>query len=107
MSIVFYKPNIFTKGDYSELASPSLSVKLASPIGSKILNMADREESVEDEMGYPTGELDPPGYHRVRVRVKLHKRKKSAPDMELLEIIDDHWYGIDQVDQGAELESAP
>lgn len=107
MSIVFYKPNIFTKGDYSELASPSVSVKLASPIGSKILNMVDREESVEDEMGYPTGKIDPPGYHRVRVRVKLHKRKKFAPDIELLEIIDSHWYGIDQVEQGTELESAP
>lgn len=101
MSVVFYKPSMYVKTEFTGLASSPVPVKSGSPLGMKIKEMlASEGEEKRDARGLPTGEFDPPGFHRVRVRLKLHKKGSAPSSFELLEIISADWYGIEQAETG-------
>ena len=53
--------------------------------------------------GLNIGLLDPPGYHRVRVKMRL-KKEGNEHSFELLEILANHWYGDDVAESGADKE---
>ena len=110
INLVFYQPEIYLKGKfYGELrgeASSNVSVDVDSVVGQKILKLVEKQKEQEqggkgsvtrkDSYGFGIGILDPPGYHRVRVRMKLNK-DKNEHSFELLEILTDYWYGDDVV----------
>ncbi|MFK7909421.1 MAG: hypothetical protein AB8F34_02345 [Akkermansiaceae bacterium] len=105
ISVVFYKPGMYIKNEYAGLASSPVLIKVGSPLGKKIEELLEHEEGANDAYGFPIGEFDPPGYHRVRVRMKLNKNGSAPSTLELLDIIDTHWYGIEQVADGGGLDS--
>ncbi|MCP5535621.1 MAG: hypothetical protein H7A51_05220 [Akkermansiaceae bacterium] len=94
MSVVFYKPGMYTKNEFSGLASNSVRVAIDSREGKALMKMLDSEENLEkDAYGFTIGDLDPLGYHRVRVRMRLHKEEGKETQLELVEILANHWYG--------------
>lgn len=106
MSIVFYKPKMYVKNDVSYLASSPVLVAVDSPLGIKIKGMLDRAgEQKKDAHGFPVGDVDLPGYHRVRVKLRLHKKEGAPSHMELLEITANDWYGMEQAERGTGLDS--
>lgn len=96
MSVVFYKPKIYLKTEFSGLASKSVRVPIDSELGRRIREIQKSGDgSGKDAYGYTKEGVDPPGYHRVKVRMRLHKKPGEETRMELLEILANHWYGID------------
>lgn len=102
MSLVFYKPTMFFKDEYRGVASDPVTVLIDSDLGRSVLSLLDQEDPVEKELrkdvhGLSVGLIDPSRYHRVRVKMRLHKEGKNDKDsrMELLEILDNHWYGFE------------
>jgi len=96
MIIVFYKPRMYFKTEYSGLASKSVRVAIDSDLGQRIQSMLKSEETLEkDPYGLSIGAIDPSGYHRVRVKMRLHKEEGKDAEMELVDILADHWYGFD------------
>jgi len=107
MIVVFYKPGMYSKTEYRGLASKNVRVVIDSDLGKHIQSMIQSEETLEkDAYGLSIGTTDPPSYHRVRVRMRLHKEEGKEAKMELAEILANHWYGIDvettQEDAGQE-----
>ncbi|MBT8037840.1 MAG: hypothetical protein KJO21_09880 [Verrucomicrobiae bacterium] len=96
--VVFYKPNIYTKHEFDGVASTSVRVPVDSPSGKwiqKMLQSEDADEGVaKDAAGFTLGDRDPYRYHRVRVRLRLRKEEGEETQLELLEILDNHWYGV-------------
>ena len=96
MLIVFYKPEMYSKSEYSGLASRSVRVVIASELGKRIQALLKSEESLEkDAYGLTIGITDPPGYHRVRVKIRLHKEEGEEAEMELVDILANHWYDFE------------
>lgn len=107
MSVVFYTPGMYTKSDFSGLASKSVSVAVDSPQGKAIQALLDSEadELEKDPFGYSIGNLDPLGYHRVRARIRINKEEGKEAEMELLEILANHWYG-EEIDMNISKEAS-
>lgn len=102
INLVFYNPEIYTKSEFRGIPSPSVSVKIDSDLGAEILKMVEREEDMkQDNYGFSVGIFDPPGYHRVRVKMRL-KKDGHEHSFELLEILANHWYGAGVVDAESE-----
>jgi len=98
INLVFYKPKIYLKGEFRGIPSSTVSVAVDSEVGQKILKLVEREDDMaKDQHGLSTGLLDPPGYHRVRVKMKLNK-EGGEHSFELLDILANHWYGADIVE---------
>lgn len=98
MSIVFYKPSMYVKNEFTGLASSAVQVGVDTPLGKRIKELLDSEDGLtHDVYGLPTEEFDPPGYHRVRVKLRLNKKEGKPVSMELLKIIANDWYGIEQL----------
>ncbi len=96
MVVVFYKPGMYSKNEFSGMASKSVRVAIDSEAGMKIQRMLDSEEHMEkDALGFTIGHLDPHRYHRVRVRMRLHKKAGEETHMELVKILANDWYGIE------------
>lgn len=95
MSIVFYKPGMYTKNDFNGLASKSVRVAIDSPHGMAINEMLKSEDGLEkDAFGFTIGNLDPLGFHRVHVRIRLIKKEGEETQMELVKILANHWYDL-------------
>lgn len=99
LNLVFYKPEIYLKEKFSSVPSPTVSVPSDSEAGRIILALvnAEDEDQKYDAYGSRTGTIDPAGYHRVFVKIKLHK-EGSETRLELLDIMETHWYGSGVVD---------
>ena len=107
MSLVFYKPTMFVKNEFRGVASTPMSVPIDSELGRQIsiLVKEDKEkegggEILKDAHGLMIGYMDPSRYHRVRVKMRLHKEGKDHKKsrIELLEILANDWYGIEKED---------
>ncbi|MBK1853777.1 hypothetical protein JO972_02300 [Verrucomicrobiaceae bacterium 5K15] len=95
ISLVFYKPQIYRDGEFRGEPSPTVRVPVDSALGRQIIEMAGHEDDMKkDAYGFTLVTLDPPGYHRVRVKMRLHKDGLEK-EFELLEILAQHWYGAD------------
>lgn len=105
MSLVFYKPTMFLKGEFRGVASSPVRVLIDSDLGRAMMKVAeqdkDREgskEILQDAYGLRIGYMDPSRYHRVRVKMRLHKdvdtKGREKPRIELLQILADDWYGV-------------
>ena len=102
MSLVFYKPTMFFKDEYRGVASDPVMVRIDSDLGRRIAALLDQEDALEkvirkDVHGLSIGLIDPSRYHRVRVKMRLHKEGRNDKDsrLELLEILANHWYGFE------------
>ena len=102
MSLVFYKPTMFFKDEYRRVASDPVMVRIDSDLGRRIAALLDQEDALEkvirkDVHGLSIGLIDPSRYHRVRVKMRLHKEGRNDKDsrLELLEILANHWYGFE------------
>jgi len=102
MSLVFYKPTMFFKDEYRGFASAPVTVPIDSDLGRRISALLDQEDAVEkvirkDVHGLSVGLIDPSRYHRVRVKMRLHKEGRNDKNIrvELLEILANHWYGFE------------
>lgn len=103
MSLVFYKPTMYFKDEFRGVASSPVSVLIDSELGRAIEALVQKEDELGrnevrlDEFGYSIGMVDPGRYHRVRVKMKVHREGKDGKDtrLELLEILANHWYGIE------------
>ncbi len=94
VSVVFYKPSMYLKGEFSGLASSVVRVPVDSSLGKKVRELRDAgDRKVKDAYGFTVGGFDPASYHRVRARLRLHKEKGGEARMELLEIPAYDWYG--------------
>ncbi|MEK6249809.1 MAG: hypothetical protein N2C12_16615, partial [Planctomycetales bacterium] len=101
MIVVFYKPGMYSKNEFSGLASKSVRVPMDSQPGKLIQKMLESEDDLEkDAVGLTIGNLDPHRYHRVRVRMRLHRKEGEETQMELVEILANHWYGIELMPGG-------
>jgi hypothetical protein len=95
MSVVFYKPGMYTKNEFKGLASKSVRVAIDSPHGLEISEMLESEDELEkDIFGLTIGNLDPLAYHRVHVRIRLIKKEGEETQMELVKILANHWYDL-------------
>lgn len=98
MSLVFYKPTMFFRDEFRGLASVPVLVTIDSEIGRRIETLAQAEDGLspdevkQDAYGYSIGHFDPSRYHRVRVRMKVHRDGKKMR-LELLRILATDWYG--------------
>jgi len=107
ITLEFYKPDMFVKGAFHGVASEPVSVAIDSDLGRQIKAILKKNKEQEeqgarkDAHGLSLSNFDPKGYHRVRVRMKVHKlvgdKKKSK--LELLKILANDWYGIESVDR--------
>jgi hypothetical protein len=102
MSLVFYKPTMFFKDEYRGVASDPVTVPIDSELGRRISALLDQEDAVEkvirkDVHGLSVGLIDPSRYHRVRVKMRIHKEGRNDKNsrVELLEILANHWYGFE------------
>jgi len=105
MSLVFYKPETFFKGEFNGIASAPVSVVIDSDLGRRIKAMLAEEkergigekDNRKDAHGLSLSKIDPERYHRVRVKIKVHKvgKDKKKSKLELLEILAEDWYGIE------------
>ncbi|NWK56090.1 hypothetical protein HW115_10755 [Verrucomicrobiaceae bacterium N1E253] len=108
MSLVFYKPTMYVKDEFRGMASVPVSVLIDSDMGRAIQGLLDAEdltsgEVLRDAFGMPIGRIDPARYHRVRVKMRYHRENKGGKGyrLELLEILDHHWYGIRPLEASA------
>ena len=93
INLVFYKPQIYLKAKYKGESSVNVSVLAESEVGKKILQLVRSREEGEPDLYKTGGNLnDPPGYYRVRVKMKLHEEEKESR-IELLDIVANHWFG--------------
>lgn len=102
MSLVFYKPTMRLKGEFRAVASVPVSVLIDSDLGREIMALLKQEDELSDEArkdayGFNLGAVDPSRYHRVRVKMRLHREGEDGKHarMELLKILANHWYGIE------------
>lgn len=92
INLVFYKPDIYYEGTFQGVPSPTVSVPAEGDLGQEIVKLVRREADMQrDAYGAEVGVFDPPGYHRVRVRMRLHK-EGNEQKLELMEILAHHWY---------------
>jgi len=93
ISLVFYKPDLYRVDEFRGIPSPSVRVPVDSDLGRQIIELVGEEDNMEKDIhGFTKSTFDPPGYHRVRVKMKLHKEGLEH-SFELVEILADHWYG--------------
>ncbi|BDS05533.1 hypothetical protein NT6N_05730 [Oceaniferula spumae] len=103
ISIVFYKPDMYVKGEFRSVPSPAVRLPVDSELGLKIREMVSREDDMKtDAYGFTTSLFDKPRYHRVRVKLRLKKEDKEET-FELLEILADHWYGDGVTESDSEI----
>ena len=103
INLVFYKPEIYFKETFSGTPSSTVRVATDSDEGKLILKLtAEDAQSKKDEFGSSMKSIDPAGYHRVRVKMKLHK-EESESRLELLEFLSTHWYGDGVVEAQKEI----
>jgi len=107
MSLVFYKPTMRFKGEFEAVASSPVSVLIDSDLGRKISELLDNEDietwkTRKDKHGLSVGVMDPSRYHRVRVRMRLHREGKNGRNsrFELLDILANDWYGVEAIRGG-------
>ena len=100
MSLVFYKPTMRFKGEFEAVASTPVSVLIDSDLGRQISELLEKEDietwkTRKDQHGLSVGVMDPSRYHRVRVRMRLHREGKNGRNsrFELLDILANDWYG--------------
>ncbi len=93
---------MFFKDEYRGIASDPVTVPIGSDLGRRISALLDQEDAVEkvirkDVHGLSIGHIDPSRYHRVRVKMRLHKEGRNDKDsrVELLEILANDWYGFE------------
>jgi len=101
MSLVFYKPTMRFKGEFEAVASTPVSVLIDSDLGRQISELLEKEDietwkTRKDLHGFSVGLLDPSRYHRVRVRMRLHREGRNGRNsrFELLDILANDWYGV-------------
>lgn len=101
MSVVFYKPTMLLKNEFRGVSSSPVSVLIDSKLGKSIaplilVDKEDLDQERQDQHGLRIGLIDPSRYHRVRVKMKLHKESSNDRHarLELLEILSHDWYGI-------------
>jgi len=116
MSLVFYKPTMYIKDEFRGLASAPVRVLIDSDLGRKISQLVelDKErvnskEMIQDSHGLKIVYMDPSRYHRVRVKMSLHKvgKDRNKSKMELLEILANDWYGEELKSQASVDHSSP
>jgi len=116
MSLVFYKPTMYIKDEFRGLASAPVRVLIDSDLGREIAKLVvlDKErenskEMIQDPHGLKIIYMDPSRYHRVRVKMALHKVGKdlNKPQMELLEILANDWYGDELKSETTVEDSSP
>lgn len=94
INVAFYKPEIVRKGEFRAVSSPNVEVAADSEAGRLILQLVNAKKDNEEAKEKSENSLkafDPPGYYRVRVKMKLHK-EGSEKRLELLDILATHWY---------------
>ena len=103
MSLVFYKPAMRFKDEFEGEASIPVKVLIDSDLGRSITELLDKEDLEtwkmrKDKHELSVGLIDPSRYHRVRVKMRLHKEGKDGRNLrlELLEILANDWYGIER-----------
>lgn len=101
MSLVFYKPTMRFKGEFESVASSPVSVLIDSDLGRQISELLDKEDistwkTRKDKHSLSVGLMDPSRYHRVRVKMRLHREGKNGRNsrFELLDILANDWYGV-------------
>ena len=100
-SLVFYKPKMHLEQELEVLPSPTVVIKSDSELGEKVAKIVTAsKDRLRDDHGLIVGKIDPVNYHRVRVRLRLKKREGYVTQLEMIDIIDDNWYGIEQAKIG-------
>ena len=110
MSLVFYKPTMFLKDEFRGGASTPVRILIDSDLGRKMMVLVEQDKEregskdiLQDAYGLRVGYMDPSRYHRVRVKMRLHKdldrNGREKPRMEVLHILADDWYGIEHQDK--------
>jgi len=92
--VVFYQPPVYIDPEFEAVPSMDVNVASESPLGKKVNALRLNEDKLtEDPYGLLLDGVDPPGFHRVRVKLRLKKKEGETPKMELLEILANDWYG--------------
>ena len=93
LSLIFYEPDIYMTDAYKGEPSKDIVVSTKTEAGKKILDLV-RGQKEGKKNAYKTGAnvIDPLGYFRVRIRMKLHKEEKGTR-FEILDLLGNHWFG--------------
>ncbi len=98
--VKFYKPDVFRGREFDGYGSDGVRVSAFSFQGQLISAIkANMNTGQEDLVGMKIADFDPENYHRVRVRMRVRKSEGVDPYLEVVQIMANHWYDPDLVEQ--------